>query len=159
MDKINRRDFIRSNFQIFGISAIASSIPLLFSCEMHTELVQPTLGIRIDIDLNQEEEISKLKIGWGILKRYPKVNNGIPIIIVRIGAEHYTCFSSLCTHDSCFGKNLFVQPRRSIIACECHGSEFDAANHGKVLKGPAEKPLKEFPVEFDPETKILSIFF
>lgn len=159
MNKINRREFLGTNIKLLGLSALTSSIPFLFSCEMHTELAQPVLGIRIDIDLKEDEELSKLRIGWGILRRYPRVNNGIHIIIVRVEAERYTCFSSLCTHDSCFGSHLFVQPRRSIIACECHGSEFDAANHGKVLKGPAEKPLKEFPVEFNPETKVISIFF
>ncbi len=159
MDKTNRRQFLLSGIKILSFSALTSSVPFLFSCERDREIIQPMLGIRIDIDLNIDEELSKLRIGWGLLRRYPQVNNGIHIIIARVEAEKYTCFSSLCTHDSCFGNNLFVQPRRSIIACECHGSEFDAANNGKVLKGPAEKPLKEFPVEFNPETKIISIFF
>jgi len=41
----------------------------------------------------------------------------------------------VCTHAGCT-----VDFQSGVIACPCHGSEFDA-NTGAVLRGPAATPL------------------
>jgi Rieske Fe-S protein len=160
--KKSRREFLVENLQIAGLGlAGLSSMTALTSCEKDKEIIIPPQGIRVslDLDLSENQDIAKLKNGWGLVRRFPGINNGVHVVITKIDAENYTCFSSLCTHDSCFGDKLFVQPRRAIIACSCHGSEFDAANNGEVLKGPAERPLREFPASFDKEANILHIDF
>jgi Rieske Fe-S protein len=160
--KKSRREFLFDNLKLAGIGLVGiSTIGTITSCEKDKEIIIPPQGIRVSLDLalSENQDIAKLKNGWGVVRRFEGINNGIHVVITKINAEIYTCFSSLCTHDSCFGDKLFVQPRRAIIACSCHGSEFDAANNGKVLKGPAERPLREFPTAFDKDANILHIDF
>jgi len=53
----------------------------------------------------------------------------------------FKAFSAVCTHAGCVVDNVV----NGKISCPCHGSEFDA-NTGKVLQGPADKPLPSCPV-------------
>jgi len=49
-----------------------------------------------------------------------------------------------CTHAGCaFSEDADLAG--SDIVCNCHGSEFDIRT-GAVLRGPAEGPLRTFPV-------------
>jgi Rieske Fe-S protein len=52
-------------------------------------------------------------------------------------------FSARCTHMGCT-----VKPSGAKLQCPCHGSQFDALT-GEVQKGPAEKPLADFPVKVE----------
>ncbi len=79
-----------------------------------------------------------------------------------------SCFSTLCTHDNCFGDDVLIptgyvfmdgKKYNPVIQCGCHGSQFDVFQNGKAVVGPAEKSLKRFPTEFNPETNILTIKF
>lgn len=68
-----------------------------------------------------------------------------PIIVVwDVGADGtpsgYRAFSALCTHQRCA-----VRPGRTALTCPCHGSVFDRA--GRVVRGPAEAPLAQLPIE------------
>lgn len=59
---------------------------------------------------------------------------------------------SSCSHLDCLfswdeGKKLFV--------CPCHGSEFDT--RGAALSGPAEKPLKRFPIRLRQGDELLPL--
>jgi len=78
---------------------------------------------------------------------------GSPVVVVRI-ASGVVAYSKVCTHAGCaiglYRKPTFpdVQPRRALV-CPCHYSTFDPAQHGKVLFGPAGRPLPELPLEVD----------
>lgn len=53
-------------------------------------------------------------------------------------------FSTKCTHAGCrIGKE-----HGGLLACSCHGSQFDAAT-GQPVTGPALKPLQELECYFD----------
>lgn len=52
----------------------------------------------------------------------------------------YYALSLVCTHLGC---TLNATVER--LSCPCHGSEFD--REGRVLKGPAERPLQRLRVE------------
>jgi Rieske Fe-S protein len=51
-------------------------------------------------------------------------------------------FDSLCTHEGC-PVDIFDTPGK--MSCGCHGATYDLAT-GKVLKGPAKKPLPLKPI-------------
>lgn len=51
--------------------------------------------------------------------------------------------SRTCTHLGC---KLNYQEDKDILECPCHQSRFNVET-GKVVKGPAEKPLTFLPVE------------
>ena len=56
--------------------------------------------------------------------------------VIRL-AECFRAFSAVCTHLGCITR---FQPDRNIIACPCHGSQFNLS--GDVVAGPAPRPLR-----------------
>ncbi|MCX5587430.1 Rieske (2Fe-2S) protein [Streptomyces erythrochromogenes] len=63
-------------------------------------------------------------------------------LIVSCPAEgQYKAFSAQCTHAGCVLDKI-VEGEGN---CPCHGSRFDVST-GKVLQGPADRPLPEVPV-------------
>jgi cytochrome b6-f complex iron-sulfur subunit len=61
------------------------------------------------------------------------------IALVRNGGDLYA-LSLVCTHLGCTAN---VSSRE--IVCPCHGSVFDRS--GRVVRGPADKPLRRYRVE------------
>ena len=61
------------------------------------------------------------------------------IAVVRDG-NRYHALSLVCTHLGC---TVEVTPKA--VICPCHGSEFDRS--GKVVRGPADRPLQRYEVE------------
>ncbi len=78
---------------------------------------------------------------------------GSPVVVVRIDSG-VVAYSKICTHAGCaialYRKPTFpdVQPRPALV-CPCHYSTFDPAQNGKVLFGPAGRPLPRLPLEID----------
>jgi len=66
---------------------------------------------------------------------------GRPIIITRTADTSVVAFSAICTHLGCT-----VAPAGKTLDCPCHGSVYDATT-GKVLSGPAPRPLPAVPVK------------
>jgi ubiquinol-cytochrome c reductase iron-sulfur subunit len=63
-------------------------------------------------------------------------------------------YSKICTHAGCaialYRNPLFqpVEPSHALV-CPCHYSTFDAGAAGKVLFGPAGRPLPQLPLMID----------
>jgi Rieske Fe-S protein len=53
-------------------------------------------------------------------------------------------FSALCPHAGCTITDWI--PSRNVLACDCHSSEFDPREAGKVVDGPAARPLPPLPL-------------
>jgi ubiquinol-cytochrome c reductase iron-sulfur subunit len=90
---------------------------------------------------------------------------GAPLVVVRLspdeldlpaGRERWApegivAYSKICTHAACavalYRKPTFpdVEPRPALV-CPCHYSTFDPARGGKVLFGPAGRPLPQLPL-------------
>jgi thiosulfate dehydrogenase [quinone] large subunit len=66
---------------------------------------------------------------------YKDPSDGAPDIVIRHQSGSLSAFSAVCTHTGCT-----VGFASGVIACPCHGSEFDP-NTGAVLRGPAATPL------------------
>ena len=81
---------------------------------------------------------------------------GSPIVVVRIGPGDagVVAYSKICTHAGCaialYRKPTFAptEPKPALV-CPCHYSTFDPAANGKVLFGPAGRPLPRLPLEVD----------
>ncbi len=59
--------------------------------------------------------------------------------------------SSHCTHLGC----IINREENGVLVCPCHGSEFSLT--GKVVRGPADKPLPHYPASITPNKKEILI--
>jgi ubiquinol-cytochrome c reductase iron-sulfur subunit len=93
---------------------------------------------------------------------------GAPLVVVRLPPDELRlpsdrqgwapkgilAYSKICTHAGCaialYRKPTFppVEPRPALV-CPCHYSTFDPAKAGKVLFGPAGRPLPQLPLMID----------
>jgi ubiquinol-cytochrome c reductase iron-sulfur subunit len=70
--------------------------------------------------------------------------------------EGILAFSKICTHAGCaialYRNPKFdrTQPGHALV-CPCHYSTFDPAQAGKVLFGPAGRPLPQLPLQIAPD--------
>ena len=62
--------------------------------------------------------------------------------VLQPTAGKFACLSAICTHSGCT-----VAWAGNAFNCPCHGSKFDAL--GKVLRGPAARPLPAIPVKVE----------
>lgn len=176
--QIPRRDFLKKVSDLAFSIGVSIVILPIYGCEKDWLIPVKSLGKFIEIDLKSEKsDILNLPvlnfIGSGVTKQFEDINYGIPFIIVRVKKEDkeddFRCFSGMCTHDQCYGKEKVRAPikietltnGRKIcrVICTCHGSEFDLLSNGSVLKGPAEKPLRKFECSFDSSKSILRIYY
>lgn len=69
-------------------------------------------------------------------------------------AEGVLAYSALCTHTGC-DVSTWV-PDEGILSCDCHGSEFNAREAGKVLVGPAIRALPPLPLKLDGDVLVVA---
>lgn len=72
------------------------------------------------------------------------VRMGQAELVLARGADGWFAVQGRCTHAGCaFAEDASLED--ATIVCNCHGSEFDVRS-GEVLRGPAEHPLRTYPV-------------
>ena len=68
--------------------------------------------------------------------------SGDPGLVLQPAAGTFVAFSAICPHAGC---TVAFARSSDIIACPCHGSEFNARS-GAVERGPAPRGLRSIPV-------------
>lgn len=63
------------------------------------------------------------------------------------GVDGILCYSKICTHLGC-PISLWEQQTHHLL-CPCHQSTYDLADNGKVVFGPAFRPLPQLPLKVD----------
>ncbi|MFT4299033.1 MAG: Rieske 2Fe-2S domain-containing protein [Aeromicrobium sp.] len=71
------------------------------------------------------------------------------------GIDGILCYSKICTHVGC-PISLWEQQTHHLL-CPCHQSTFDLADNGKVVFGPAYRPLPQLPLGLDEEGYIIAM--
>lgn len=71
------------------------------------------------------------------------------------GIDGILCFSKICTHVGC-PISLWEQQTHHLL-CPCHQSTFDLADGGKVIFGPARRPLPQLPLAVDSEGYLVAV--
>ena len=86
-------------------------------------------------------KIPELAVAGGMVAVLP---DGLkkPLIVMRLEGERFRVLSSKCTHLGC---TVRWDNEEQLLRCPCHGSRF--TDDGKVSKGPAKTPLREFPTD------------
>lgn len=137
---MDRKEFIRTcGLVCLGSTAI---ITWLQSCTTIKILSGNIAGDDLILQLIDFDKSS------GNEKYYRKfiiVQNDIlqyPICVFRFNENEYSALWMQCTHQ---GTELQVFGDK--LQCPAHGSEFD--NRGGLQNGPADKPLRSFPVSIE----------
>lgn len=126
LHSIGRREFVAS-------CAMLSAAFLAGCAAMVTHPV-PVVSGTIRLSLRQYPELAKPD---GAVKLQPDGREE-PIYLLAQGGD-FVAVSPICTHRGC---TVDVSGER--LVCPCHGSTYD--RDGRVLKGPAQRPLQRFNI-------------
>ena len=95
-------------------------------------------------------------VSWHPVASLEDADQASPWLPARVGREElvlarndgaWYAVQARCTHASCaFADDATLED--GTIVCSCHGSEFDLGS-GDVQRGPAEYPLRTFPVRVE----------
>jgi thiosulfate dehydrogenase [quinone] large subunit len=83
---------------------------------------------------------SQVPVGGSAAFTDPK--SGDPSLVIQQTADEFKAFDAICPHAGC---TVAYQASARVIACPCHGSEFDPKT-GAVLLGPATSGLTPIKV-------------
>ncbi len=76
-------------------------------------------------------------------------------VLVRLRPSgQVRAYSRICTHAGC--AVCVFMPDTSLLVCPCHHSTFDVAAGGRVVSGPASRPLPELPLAVDAEGRLVA---
>jgi thiosulfate dehydrogenase (quinone) large subunit len=65
-------------------------------------------------------------------------HGGEPAVAVRLGQRRVVAYSAVCTHAGC---TVSYDSGSRLLACPCHGAEFDPARGATPVAGPAATAL------------------
>lgn len=151
---MNRRKFFsRVTGWISGLIGLAMAIPLVGYIVSPSFRRRPEewleLGLLNNLEKGEPLELSSMVTvddGW------MKTSELKSVWAVRREADSVTVYSPLCTHLGC---GYRWERSDQTFKCPCHNSVFDV--EGKVLKGPAPRPLDRLPVKIE-NGKLLVIY-
>lgn len=136
---MNRREFL----MWVGIGGLASSLPVaIAACSPQAKKAEPSASsTRPDgfqsignvAELNQKGHISR-ELAAG------------PLLVISNPANSKTlsAVNPTCTHKGC---TVEWKAAQKAFVCPCHGAKY--SSDGKVLKGPAEKPLSTYQAKIE----------
>ncbi|MGQ9819031.1 MAG: QcrA and Rieske domain-containing protein [Candidatus Kapaibacteriales bacterium] len=129
---MNRKDFLK----LMGLSATSFvSLNLLSSCNSDDS---PTAPVNIDFTIDLDDP------NYSYLKTIGEFLFKDNVIIAHTIEDTYVALSAICTHEA---KRITYNDANNNFVCTRHQSIFTL--NGKVIKGPANKPLKQYIVELN----------
>jgi len=63
-------------------------------------------------------------------------------LVARVSPDTFPALTAVCTHERC----TITGTSGQAFVCPCHGSRFDTG--GRVLSGPAQTALQQYPTQF-----------
>ena len=95
-----------------------------------------------------------LRFKAGPIENYPPdsitLNKEQKVFIIRAKEGYFYAMSAVCTHLGCIAN---WKSEDGIVACPCHGSKFN--REGRVIDGPAPRPLPRFAVTLDEQGQLI----
>lgn len=132
MSGIDRREFVT-------LAGVALAATALTSCaSLAATPVTPVEG-RIRLALRNFPQLAR---PGGYVKLAPR-GAATPIYVLALD-QGYAALSPVCTHLGCL-----VDIQGAELVCPCHDSAFD--REGRVLRGPAQRPLRRVPAALTAE--------
>ena len=90
--------------------------------------------------------LDRLNVGQAVGFSAPGVG---ACALVRTTDTQCDAYSRTCTHQGC---EVGWNQNTGLLVCPCHGAEFDPAQGGKAVRGPAYQPLQRVQVVVDQST-------
>ena len=95
-----------------------------------------------------------LRFKAGMVENYPPdsitLDKEQKVFIIRAKEGYFYAMSAVCTHLGCIAN---WKSEDGIVACPCHGSKFN--KEGRVIDGPAPRPLPRFAVTLDEQGQLI----
>ena len=107
---------------------------------------RPALAKKVAVGLDKAEALRT--VGQGAMLRI----KGVQVLVVRDGDTSVKALDPTCTHQQCI---VQWDAAKKKVVCPCHASGF--ALDGTVLEGPAPKPLRTIPAQWDGDRVILTL--
>jgi len=135
---MKRRSFLKSGLAILGSATFLSfAYPLL-------RFLSPLKG-----RVNAEKlVIRKSEVVSGSARNI--VLNNKPVMVIHRPGKGFIALSRVCTHLGCLVSYHRAEQK---IICPCHAAAFSL--EGKVLSGPAPKPLERIPLKVEAERIVI----
>lgn len=138
-----KKELLTRRYFLESIGAGAIGIVAVGSIALTGEYLAPNVV---------KEPPTKFKAGFP--ENYPPesvtLNKEQKVFLVRAKEGYFYALSAVCTHLGCI---VNWKSEDGIIACPCHGSKFD--KEGRVLEGPAPRPLPRFSLSFDDQGQLV----
>lgn len=142
-----RRDFLK---QSAGAAGVVGAASVCGGCawfnrnDVQVEAAKDATSVRVEFAKHPE-----LKRADGFVRLKAK-DGDLRLIAVRTADGRVVALDMVCTHWSC---DVDWSEMGQELECPCHGSRFDTG--GKVLEGPADEPLRVFPVTEDEDGVVI----
>ena len=107
------------------------------------------VGSRAQAANTQIIRLTKIKVGGTYQFQ---LSNGAPALLFRTKTGVFA-YQTICTHEGGLAK--FFAPRK-LMVCDVHNASFDPFKKGKVVSGPATKPLPTVKVAIKGDWIILA---
>jgi Rieske Fe-S protein len=139
---MNRRDFFQGALAMAALPPCCTTPPV------------PSAAVRIEdrrilIDLDRVPELRAAGGSARIVDETRQLN----LIVVHDGKRHFAALDRPCTHGN---GPVAYKPKHHTVQCTCWGrSEF--ALDGRVLAGPAKRPLRTYATRLDGGTLEISL--
>lgn len=136
---LTRRRFLAS-----GTAALAAcAIPLGACASLAVREITPMNG-RLELPLTRYPELAQRD---GAL-RFQVAGREDPVDVLVVGDGEFAALSPICTHLGCT-----VEVQGTFLVCPCHGSTYERS--GRVIRGPAERPLRRYDVTRGPANTLV----
>ena len=149
---MDRRAFLKW----IGVGGLASSLPVaIAAC---SNIATPPQPNRDSLSSARSQTNGYITVGTvkGLEKtgRLRKKASGNSVLVVQDPNIPNTlhAFEPICTHQGC---EVDWRKREKNIFCSCHGSTFNS--DGAVIRGPASRPLKSYPVKIEGESILVKV--
>lgn len=144
---MKRRDFI----SWVGLGWIASSLPVaIAACSSQTATPEP----KSSASSSASEDWQKVGTAAELDKTGQLLANNSPVgtvlVVGKSQSANLIAVNPACTHKGCA---VTWNEQGKKFACPCHGSEF--GSDGKVLKGPADQPLKTYTAKIEGDSVVV----
>jgi cytochrome b6-f complex iron-sulfur subunit len=131
---LTRREFLAQSGKAIIVSGL--TVGGAVSCAVTATYRGVVRDGRLLVDIKLYPELENP--GGGVifeLQDLPK-----PILLINVDGKKFNALSAMCTHMGCT-----VSLSKNFILCPCHGSTYNL--EGKVLRGPAQKDLKNYKLK------------